>query len=96
MTEDTKALCKILGTERTEKLKDYILNVIEMDIDDSVRNSYNYVISPETFTEFGEEVFSEVKEELKKKYKKALKGVLEAKILEVIDNAEKTIKQTKG
>lgn len=88
---DLKAICEILGTERTEKLKDYILGVIECDIDDSVRDSYNYIISPDTFTALGDEVFEEVKAELKRKYKKQLKGVLESKILKVINDAESVI-----
>lgn len=85
---ELKALCELLGTDRTEKLRDYILDAIERDIDDSIDNSYNYVISPDTFTELGEEVFEEVKEELKKKYKKQLKGVFEKKILKTISELE--------
>ena len=88
---ELKMLCEIIGTDRVEKLRDYILDSIERDIDEAIHDSYNYVISPDTFTEFGEDVFYEVKEELKKKYKKQLKGVLEAKILKVIEKAEKVI-----
>ena len=90
------AICELLGTDRVEKLKDYILGVIECDIEDTVKNSYNYIISPETFEMLGEEVFDEVKEELKKKYKKQLKGVLEAKILKVIDECEGQMKEKKN
>ena len=85
---ELKALCELLGTDRTEKLKDYILDAIETDIDNSIRNSYDYVISPDTFTELGEEVFEEVKEELKKKYKKQLEGVLEKIILKTISESK--------
>lgn len=88
---DLKAICEVLGTERAEELKDYILGAIENDIDESLRNTYNYVISPDTFTELGEEVFEEVKAELKRKYKKQLKGVLESKILKVISDAESVV-----
>lgn len=86
-----QALCELLGTDRVETLKDYILNIMEKDIEESVRDSYNYIISPDTFAEFGAEVFEEVKAELKKKYKKQLKGELELQILEVIDRVHAVV-----
>lgn len=82
---DLQALCELIGTDRVETLKDYILDIMEKDIEESVKESYNYIISPDTFAEFGVEVFEEVKAELKKKYKKQLKGELELQILKVID-----------
>ena len=93
--ESMNEIAKFLGEARIEDLKDYIVDEIKVDIAESIHDSYIYIISPDEFSKFGDEVFNEVKEELKKKYKKQLKSVLEAKILKVIDDAEKAINKDK-
>ena len=84
--EDIKDVAKFLGEARTKELKDYLLQAIENDIDEGIKNSYNYVIPTEEISDMMHEIWDECRDQLMRKYKKKLKGVLEQQIEELLNN----------
>ena len=84
--EDIRDIAKFLGEARTKELKDYLVQAIENDIDEGIKNSYNYVIPTDEISDMMHEIWEECRDELMRKYKKKLKGVLEQQIEELLNN----------
>lgn len=84
--EDIRDIAKFLGEARTKELKDYLVQAIENDIDEGIKNSYTYVIPTDEISEMMGEIWEECRDELMRKYKKKLKGVLEQQIQELLNN----------
>ena len=86
--ENINDVAKFLGESRTKEIKDYLVQAIMNDIDEGIKNSYNYVIPTDEISDMMREIFDECREQLMKKYKKQLKGILEQEILKVLERYE--------
>lgn len=86
--ENINDVAKFLGESRTKDIKDYLVQAIENDIDEGIKNSYTYVVPTEEISDMMREIWEECRDQLMRKYKKKFKGVLEQEILKVLERYE--------
>lgn len=77
--DNIPALAKLLGTERTEELKDHLLERLKDDIDDVFKN--NWCIGPELIKAAVQEIYEECLEEAKRRICCKVTGRIEESIL---------------
>lgn len=83
--ETVSPLAALLGEERTERLKDRIVDaIVERVVADLDMSDY-YIISPDHISDIAGEAFDEVKEKLKKKYKTKFTELVEASLVRIED-----------
>lgn len=76
-----------LGEKRIDALKDYVLESLKENLDESIHN--NYVAAPDSFDELMEEMIDECGKEIKKKYKKHVSKAMGEKVEWFIENLKK-------
>lgn len=83
MGETILALAKILGTKRTEELKDYILEKLKDEVDESFRE--NWCLDEALVSDAMEEIYAECLKAAKERIIKRLTDKIETKILSGIE-----------
>lgn len=73
-----ETISEFLGEERIEKLKDYVLQSLMDNLQESIEQ--HYVVFPSDFDEMWESLFDDCKKEIKKKYKKDITDAMSERI----------------
>ena len=80
--DSIKDIADFLGKERIDDLKDFVLEQLKENLEDSIQ--HYWVVFPDNFNSMWEEILADVKKDLKKKYKTAITEVMSKKIDEWI------------
>ena len=87
ISTDIKTIKDFLGDERIECLKDYVVEKLQDNLEESIDD--RYLVFPNDFTELWDELFESCKKEIIKRYKKTLTDVMSEKVEEYISKLKK-------
>ena len=82
--EEIKSIEEFLGKERIEDLKDFILEKLKENFEESINN--HYVVFPQYFTDLFDDVFDKVSKDITRTYKRQLTEAAKLNIEKQIDN----------
>ena len=88
INETINTIADFLGKERTDELKDYILEHLKENIYESIND--HWMVLPTNFDEMIEEMFEASKNSIMKTYKKTLTEAMNKKVEEYIETLKNT------
>ena len=88
IAETINTVADFLGKERTDELKDYIVEQLKENLYQSIND--HWIVFPTHFNEMFEEMFDSCKNSLMKTYKKTLTEAMSEKVEEYLETLKKT------
>ena len=79
-----QTIADFLWQERTDKLKDFVLNSLTANIEESIHN--HWLVLPSTVDDLWNDMIDEIRDELYAKYKSKVKKCMQAELEEFISN----------